>query len=47
MKLIEGGSLAERLADYAADPRAAARLVADGRPRPSTTPTSAASCTAT
>ena len=32
MKLIEGGSLAERLADYAADPQAAARLMADGRP---------------
>jgi serine/threonine-protein kinase len=28
MKLIAGGSLADRLADYAADPRAAARLVA-------------------
>ena len=47
MKLVEGGSLADRLADYAADPRAAARLVADGRPGRSTTPTSAASCTAT
>ena len=33
MKLVDGGSLAGRLADYAADPRAAARLVADGRPR--------------
>jgi WD40 repeat protein len=28
MKLIEGGSLADRLADYAANPRAAAKLVA-------------------
>src|SRR5262245_22346759 len=28
MKLVEGQSLAQRLADYAADPRAAARLVA-------------------
>ena len=28
MKLIDGGSLADRLADYAADPQAAARLVA-------------------
>ncbi len=28
MKLIEGGSLAERLSQYTADPRAAAKLVA-------------------
>src|SRR5581483_2572931 len=29
MRLVEGGTLAERLAQFTADPRAAARLVAD------------------
>ena len=46
MKLIEGGSLADRIGELRKDRKRAVRLAATAAGR-STTPTSAASCTAT
>ena len=46
MKLAEGGSLAQRLLEYGAEPRRGRPADGDGRPGRSTMPTSGASCIA-